>query len=696
MNPWHKYTFVRLLFPYVIGVLYRVYLPFPLVISPLWISTIFFALLAIILILLSFRPKLLPYKFRSFYGLLIFLMMASIAYQQSDKWLDQQTDDFLFDKDHFLLLKVKEAAAERKNTFRIVCQLKSVVGDTTYHLLNSKVLLYLEKDPISRSITYGDYIFTKARLQKIRSPLNPHEFNYQKYLSYHQIDAQIYLKKETFKVIPSSSFSVKNLALEIRNYLFKQLRKGGLREDVLAVAYAILLGSDELLDPELQHQFSAAGAMHILCVSGLHVGVIYLLFNSMLSFLTKFKRGRIFRALIVLNLIWLYALITGLSPSVLRAATMLSFIIVGEILGRKGNVFNSMAASAIVLLMYNPLMIMEVGFQLSYAAVFGIVSLHKPLKSIWFPDNKLLEKFWSIAVISVAAQLATFPIAIYYFHQFPIYFLLSNLMVVFLAAFIINVGFAFFILMKIPIISFLLIKLLGLLILGLNYIVNFVEQLPNSTLTGLVVGISELALIYIIIIAAFGAIKNRLKSGFVVMSFSLLLLILSFSYRNFKLKTDRAMIFYQINNRLAIDFISKQKNVLLMDTLLLKEQQKISYHILNNQIFSGIQKSNNLSSLDVFQDSNLCFYKRGNWIQFYHHRIWIASDSNPIMKADIVVMNDNPKCNLRDAINILEPSVILIYSKNYSSNIKRWVSVAEEKGVDVWVLKEEGAYNLEF
>lgn len=691
MNPWHKYTFIRLLFPYVLGVLFRVYLPFSLIISS-WV----FVLFAIILIPLSFRPKLLPYKFRSFYGLLIFLMMASIAYQQSDKWLNQQTDDFLFEKDHFLLLKVKEAAVERKNTFRIVCQLKSVVGDSAYHLQNSKVLLYLEKDTISRSIKYGDYIFTKARLQKIRSPLNPHEFNYQKYLSYHQIDAQIYLKKETFKLIPSSSFSIKNLALEIRNYLLNQLEKGGLRGDILAVSSAILLGYDELLDPELQHQFSAAGAMHILCVSGLHVGVIYLLFNSMLSFLTKFKSGRIIRALIVLNLIWLYALITGLSPSVLRAATMLSFIIVGEILGRKGNIYNSMAASAIVLLMYNPLMIMEVGFQLSYVAVLGIVSLHKPLKSIWFPGNWIVEKVWSVAIISVAAQLATFPIAIYYFHQFPTYFLLSNLMVVFLAAFIINVGFTFFILIKIPVLNLLLIKLLGFLISVLNYIVSFVEQLPNSTHTGLVLGISEIALIYIIIIAVFRSIQNKLKSGFVVMSFSLMLLIFSFSYRHYKLKTDRTMIFYQINNRLAIDFISNQQNVLVMDTLLLKEQQKISYHILNNQIFSGIRKSNNVSNLDSFQDSILCFYKRRNWIQFYHHRIWIAGDYNPIMKADIVVMNDNPKCNLADAIKILEPSIILIYSKNYSSNIKRWVSIAEENGLDVWVLKEEGAYILEF
>jgi len=691
VNPWHKYTFVRLLFPYVIGVLCRVYLPFQILISPL-----FFAFVALVLIVLSLRPKLLPYKFRNFYGWLIFLMMASIAYQQSDKFLKQKSDDFLFDKDHFLLLKVSEAAVERTNTFRIVCRLKRIDGDSTKHLLSSKVLVYLEKDPLSKSIRYGDYLFAKARLQEIRSPQNPHEFNYQKYLTYHQIDAQIYLKKGSFKLIRSNSFSVKNLALEIRNYLLKQLQKGGLREDVLAVAYAILLGSDELLDPELQQQFSAAGAMHILCVSGLHVGVIYLLFNSMLSFLAKFKGGRIIRALIVLNLIWLYALITGLSPSVLRAATMLSFIILGEILSRRGNIFNSMAASALVLLMFNPLMIMEVGFQLSYAAVLGIVSLHKPLKSIWFPEYWIIEKVWSIAIISVAAQLATFPLAIYYFHQFPTYFLLSNLMVVFLAAFIINVGFTFFILVKIPILNSLLVKLLGFLISTLNYIVNFIEQLPNSTLTGLVLNLSEIALIYIIIISTFQAIQNRLKAGIILMSFSLLMLVLSFSYRNFDFSRDKKIVFYQINNSLGIDFIANQKNILVMDSLLLKEQQKISYHILNNQIYSGIGESNNIALWDSFQDSTLCFSKKGNWIQFYHKRIWIADDTSPKIKADIIVINNNPKCNLKDAIKILEPSIILIYSKNYYSNIKRWISIAEKNGLDVWLLKEEGAYILNF
>lgn len=691
MNPWPKYAFFRLLLPYVIGILVRIYL-----FDQISVTIIIFVTLLVALVVLSFLPKLLPYKLRTVYGLLLFLLMFTVAYQQCDKKLDVHLPNDLFESKHHLLFEVIEEPIERENSVKIIARLMSVKLDSDYQEIDQKVILYLEKDPLRESIRFGDFVITEAILQQINSPLNPYEFNYKRYLSYHQINAQIYLKNGTFKIIPSQNISIKRGALNSRDYVVSYLESSGLKGDILAVASAILLGYDELLDPELQQQFSAAGAMHILCVSGLHVGVIYLLFNSMLAFLLKFKGGSNLRAIIVLCLIWMYALVTGFSPSVLRASYMLSFAIVGVAINRKGNVYNSLAASAFTLLLINPLMITEVGFQLSYAAVLGIVSLHKPIKSIWLPDQKILDKFWSIAIISIAAQLATFPIAIYYFHQFPTYFLLSNLFVVLLAGFIINVGFVSIILMKVPFISMILSKILSFLILILNTIVQKIENLPFSVISGLVINLAEIVLFYVLMISLFKMIQTKLKSGFVITGLCVLLLVISFSCRNFNFQLTRKIVFYQINKHIAIDFINNQKNVLLVDSLLLLEKQKINYHILNNQLYSGLKTSNYKLMDHSFQDQNLCFYKKGNWIQFYKYRIWIASEVVPKIQADFVILRNNPKCDLRDIINQMNPKGILIYSENYKRNIDHWQSIANANNVDVYIMKEEGALTIEF
>lgn len=202
----------------------------------------------------------------------------------------------------------------------------------------------------------------------------------------------------------------------------------GIEGDEYSVAAAILLGYDDELPPELRQNYVTAGSMHVLCVSGLHVGIIFLVFSTILSFLDKY--GAVFKILkfcILLLIMWTYAFIAGLAPSILRATIMISFIVIGKIIKRNGVIINSIAASAFVILAIEPEDLFNIGFQLSYAAVIGIVVLQRPIYNVFYIKNKILDKIWELTSVTLAAQFATAPFTIFYFNQFPLYFWLSNL-----------------------------------------------------------------------------------------------------------------------------------------------------------------------------------------------------------------------------------------------------------------------------
>ncbi|MEM9053079.1 MAG: ComEC/Rec2 family competence protein, partial [Bacteroidota bacterium] len=300
------------------------------------------------------------------------------------------------------------------------------------------------------------------------------------------------------------------------------------------VISALVLGDKAQLDVDLRRQFVNAGVVHILAVSGLHVGIIYFLFGWLFDLLLK-KKGRLLKFILLLLILWAYAALTGFSPSVLRAATMFSFISLGKYHWKYGNVYNMIAGSAVVLLVVDPLLITQVGFQLSYLAVIGIVYFHPKFYSLLTFETWLPDKIWSLTCVSLSAQLATFPLSVFYFHQFPVLFPLSNLLVIPLATAILYLGISWLILSWVPFLS----SILEFLTIKATYILNLTvetfNELPIVTLRGLYLTEIETILLYslIVTIAGFVAkpIKLRLRFSMVFAGFMLISLT-SRSLRN--------------------------------------------------------------------------------------------------------------------------------------------------------------------
>ncbi len=362
----------------------------------------------------------------------------------------------------------------------------------------------------------GDRIIVKSRISSLKFPVNPGGFDYNIFLRRKGICGMVYCDNHSVeKIIPTKRYRIKRAASCARRRLLHIIKARAPSEEIYAIAGALLIGYDDDLTKESRTEFSKAGAMHILCVSGLHVGVIFLILNYIMKGVFRRKQFRWLRYVLMLSGLWSYAFITGLSPSVMRATVMLTFVVTGNELERHTSVYNSISASALILLFFNPMLLFSIGFQLSYGAVISIIALHKPLVSIFTPQNVILRKCWEVMAVSIAAQIGTFALATYYFHSFPTLFLITNLVVIPLASMILYSGIIFLALSAVPVFSGIVSALFFFLIDVLQRFTGAVADVPvaaieNINLTGFH-AMSIAIMVVVIIYVVYHGLYNRVR-----------------------------------------------------------------------------------------------------------------------------------------------------------------------------------------
>ncbi|MEM6298879.1 MAG: ComEC/Rec2 family competence protein, partial [Bacteroidota bacterium] len=359
-------------------------------------------------------------------------------------------------------------------TWRADLQVESIQTGKSWKPAQGIIRLFLQADSSrEKSTTYQDKVLIVSAPQAVAPPSNPQSFDYRAHLANKNIFHTHYLTAQKYRITQKGKPSVFDplyWGITIRSYGKKLLEEHFTDDKSLAIASALLLGVKDRIDDDLRNAYAGAGAMHILAVSGLHVGIVYTFLSYLFQFF-RLKDRKVLTTTIAVLILWLYALITGFSPSVVRAVLMFSFIEIAKLFRRQNITYNSIGASAFLLLLYNPNYVFEVGFQLSYLAVIGIVFLYPRWSMLWKSDIWIVQRAWELGVVSVAAQLATFPLAIYYFHQFPNYFLLTNLIVLPAVAIILQAGLAFLLLGWIPYVGVFFGKLFQWSLWLMNYTV---------------------------------------------------------------------------------------------------------------------------------------------------------------------------------------------------------------------------------
>jgi competence protein ComEC len=394
---------------------------------------------------------------------------------------------------------VSDEMTETEKLFRTRLLIKTIHEDTVNHV-NIRVMAYLSKDRFSEELQPGDMVMAHSVLKEFSEPENPFEFNYRRWMEYQGIVLQTYLKSTAWHKIGNKK-GLKSWISEIRHQVVYIYEKSGISNDELAVLSALTLGIREDLPSDIKESFAISGAMHVLAVSGLHVGIIFLVLNVLLSFTRKFRYGRQVRTIMIIIFLWIFALLTGLRPSVVRAVFMFSIIQTGQGLKRPPDMYNTISLSAFCLLLINPFLLVDVGFQLSYLAITGIVFFQPRIYRLAQIKNSFIDRVWQLFTVSAAAQLVTAPLTIFYFHYFPVYFWLTNLFVIVLTGLILYMAVFQIIIFSLHLPYFLSGEILNFFLWLLNRMTSKVQCLPYSLIENINISLFETLLCYVIIIS---------------------------------------------------------------------------------------------------------------------------------------------------------------------------------------------------
>ncbi len=522
----------------------------------------------LLLIALIILNKNYRYSFNVYfgYGIQLFFILIGILLPQL-----HNKKPVLFEKGTFIAVVI-ETPQEKQNSYKSILQIEAVNYSDSLFLTKELVIAYFSKSDEIASLKAGDIIDFKNPPQIIENNNNPYEFDYKHYLEKKGIYRQVYIPANSWLKTKQSKKSISIWAEQTREKLLQIYRNQPIDETEFEILSALTLGYKRELEPETKRIFSASGASHVLAVSGLHVGVLYYMITLFFGFLRKIKSGRFIFMLISISILWIYAFITGLSPSVLRAATMFSIFAIGENMNRRSNIYNLMAASAFVLLLINPNNLFDIGFQLSYAAVFGIVFLQPKLEKLIWVKNKFLKYFWMLVTVSLAAQIATFPITSYYFGQFPTYFWLTNTFVIPAVMVLIPLGILLLFASTIPIISTILAVLLNYILKITYFLLSLIYQLPFSVFN---ISIEPYQFVMLISAVGFAFVFIKSQNIFYLKAtlFSILFLLISTLVLNIIQLNQTELIVYNTGKNTGIHLIYGKINYIITEEKLTNDEK---------------------------------------------------------------------------------------------------------------------------
>lgn len=697
MRIWPKFPFVRLLLPFLAGILIARFW----FLDQLLLLTIIFSLLCITSFLHLSGKKYMVYSRRWVFGLALNIMMILLGMLRFSGFNELRYDN------HFSRLISEKAMvwsgvvidqpASRTNSIRFTIKVdRALVSDSLFET-RGKLMVYIPLDSMA-PLSYGDRIVFAEPLSRVREPANPGEFDYARYLANKNVFHQVFIPAGRLLVTGENEGNVlQKFAYAVRDRFLSIFTRYNISGKEFAVASALLIGYDDMLDPDQRKEFSGAGAMHILCVSGLHVGIIFLLADKLFFFLRRPKSPRFLRPLVIIAIIWLYALITGLAPSVMRASLMFSLVAVGGALNRKSHILNTLSASAFILLLVNPAMIFEVGFQLSYAAVIGIVVFQPQFKQIYAPVHKLPAYVWDIILVSVAAQLATAPISILYFHQFPNYFLLANLLVIPLAGVLIYTGVVFVFLSFIPAVGKIAALVLVWEVKFLNDAVSFIEQLPGAVSRELFLSSLAAIALYVLVLALFGWWVSRRKQWVYVVLISLLLLASDYARVSITRSRQQLVVVHQINRGTAISFIQGKHHLLLTDSVLSLSPQKLDYPLQGFKVKTGLHSSP-IVRLDSTLSNHAMLYLNQGMVLFDDMRFAIVSRKHRLpatgrqLKVNYVILTSNVWYKAVELALYFPGAEFIIDASNSNRRTTQWLEDFRKMNVPCYNVRDNGAW----
>ena len=617
------------------------------------------------------------------FGLLSYICMISIgvvSYTIQDEKLQAHHYTHLNSSEDFntIVFKIKDRLKPDAYNEKYIVSVQSVNEESA----SGKLLINIKKDSLSRPLSVDDVVLTSSKLKAIQKPLNPHQFDYSKYLELKQVHYQLYLKQDELFLLSDSKTTIYGYADQLRTKINSRLIAAGFKSDALSIMNALLLGQRQTLDKTIYNNYVNSGTIHILAISGLHVGIILWILNFLFKPLLYLKYGNYIRPLILVTILWSFAIIAGLSPSVTRAVTMFSVISIAMHLKRPTNIYNTLMISALLILLFKPLFLFEVGFQMSYLAVLGIVSVQPIIYKLWKPKYLVFDKPWQIFTVTLAAQAGVVPISLFYFHQFPGLFFISNIVVIPFLGLILGFGLLIIALALMDILPDFMVVAYSFIIDSLNAFIAWVAQFEDFLFRDIPFTMLQVICSYFIIMAMVQVYKLRTFKWISISLVGILCFQGASFYNTYKTHNSAFIVF----NKSRYSMIGQKHNdQLLLHHNLDSIKEKTDRVVKNYKVGEAIDHiiTHRLQSVYQFEDQKI-----------------LIVDSMGVYKGlsfkpRYVLLRNSPKLNLNRIIDSLKPELIIADASNYKSYVKRWKVTCGHKKIPFHYTNEKGAFILD-
>lgn len=511
---WKEAPFLRFIPPFTIGIIIQWYSGLAPIIS--WIIAIScIAGLA----LLSRLPVSLQFRYRHTVGILLNGLLLAVGLLVTyNKDIRHQSQWFThhYTTGDTLVVTIEEPLTEKARSYSTTASIQAIIKEGQQQSGKGRLRIYFKKENLHTALQYGNQIIFVKTPAPITNINNKNDFNYAQYCAYKGMYHQVYLRENEYTIAEKKQINpVKKVLFYTREKVLNVIRENIPDKKQAGLAEALLIGYRNDLDKQLLQSYINTGVVHVIAVSGLHLGIIYGLLILVCNRVFKRRMQRWAKPIILITALWLFALLTGASPSVLRSAIMFTCLIIGNQLPHPSSVYNSLAASAFLLLCYDPWLCWDIGFQLSYAAVLSILLFRKPVYNNIYLSNKYLDQGWKLVTITIAAQILTLPVSIYHFHQFPNLFLVTNLLAVPLSSIILIGELMLCATYFIPFVAKAIGWLLTWLISILNTFIEAINHVPYNTTNGIQINLPQAILLYIIIGGLTSWLLQKRSAGFI-------------------------------------------------------------------------------------------------------------------------------------------------------------------------------------
>lgn len=687
-----SYPFIRLLLPLTSGIYLQWH--FQVSINIILIAAGITIVIIAAMLQAGFKLK---YRIRLVTGacyLLFFLFLgAGLTWLQ-----DVRNDKRWFGKnyaDELLYVQLFEPLSEKGKTYKATCSVFGKIDSNgKQEAASGKILLYIKKEAVPPALAFGSTVLLKRPVDIIQNNGNPASLDYNRYCLFQGITHQVFLSEADITPVKTNARIpyMRRLMFAARDSAIAILRSNIFSDKELGIAEALLIGYRNDLDRDLIQSYSNTGVVHIIAISGLHIGMIYVLLLRLMHPFRKKKYYLFAKTITVLGVLWAFTFVAGAAPSVLRAAVMFSVFQLAEWLDHKPDGIATLTGSAFILLVINPFYLWDVGFQLSYAAVLSIMIFYKPVYKLFFFRNGLVKLTWQLNAVTLAAQILTIPIAALHFHQFSNLFWMANLIAVPLSGFILYTEIGLLLLAWWKPVALFLGNVITINTNWMNSYVEWIDTISFSVSDGLYINTFQ-TLLLLIFTACLSAWLLRKQTRMLLVSLFILLIFFGIdSKRAITNRLQQKLIVYNVPNKVAIEFVSGYDHYFIGDTVLLGDNFLKNFHLKPGRI-----------KFHTYKNPEYISQITGNpVIQFADKKIWIITDhphfDTGTMQAsvDYILVCKNARVNWAELQETVRASLLVFDGSNSRWKVASWQKDCHQLHLRTHNVYEQGAIVVNF